>query len=147
MVAVMVGKTVGNIYLPGVFNFIPDLNHLQNDGDSLSKAVDTAAAMMLEEDKELNQVQGDNRNYGTAAAPVDLTERMIAEGVVKDLIRELGEATVNKKIGLRKVLLRATPQSDAGSPSQAQSSEAQSSVRWICHGCCKSYGERARVIT
>ncbi|CAM6086646.1 unnamed protein product [Calypogeia fissa] len=103
MVAVMVGKTVGNIYLPGVFKFIPDLNYLQNDGDSLSKAVDTAAAMMLEEDKELNQVQGDNRNYGTAAAAVDLTERVIAEGVVKDLIRELGEATVNKKIGLRKV--------------------------------------------
>ncbi|CAM6123119.1 unnamed protein product [Calypogeia fissa] len=146
-VAIMVGKTVGNVYLPGVFNFIPDLNYLQNDGEGLSKAMDTAAAMMLEEDKELNEVQGDDRNYGTAAAPVDLTERMIAEGVVKDLIRELGEATFRKKIGLRKVLLRATPATDAGSSSQAQSSGAQSSVRWICHSCCKSYGERARAIT
>ncbi|CAM6106037.1 unnamed protein product [Calypogeia fissa] len=149
MVAVMVGKTVGNLYRPGVFNLIPDLNYLQNDGKGLSKAVDTAAAMMVEEDEALNgQVPGVHRNYGTAVAPMDLRARMIAEGVVEDLIRELGEAVFKKQIGLRKVLLRRTAHSPVGSSAtHAHSFEAQSSVRWICHSCYKRYGDRARAIT
>ncbi|CAM6106038.1 unnamed protein product [Calypogeia fissa] len=131
MVAVIVGKTVGNIHLAGVFRFIPALNYLPYDGKGLSQAVDTAAAMMLEEDEALNdQVQGVHRNYGTAAAPMDLRKRMIAEGVMKDLICELGEAVFKKQIGLRKVLLRRTAHSHVGSSAtQAQSVEAQSEAQ------------------
>ncbi|CAM6103561.1 unnamed protein product [Calypogeia fissa] len=143
-VAMIVGKTLGNIYLPGLFSFIPDF--LQGGGDGLSKAVDRAAPMLLEEDESIHQVQEGHVNYGTKTGPVDLKERTIAEAVVKDLKDELGEATFKDKTGLRKVVLEATAPPHIGSSMQASSSQPQISVRWICDRCYRSYGERARAI-
>ncbi|CAM6129760.1 unnamed protein product [Calypogeia fissa] len=143
-VAMMVGKTVGNIYLPGLFSFIPDF--LQGGGHGLSKAVDRAAPMLLEEDESIHQVQEDHGNYGNKTGPVDLKARTIAEAVVKALIHELTEDAFKDNTGLRKVVLRASAQSHIGSSMQASSFRPQLSVRWICDSCFKRYGDRATAI-
>lgn len=75
----MVRKTVGNVYLPGVFNAIQDFNLM--NGDSSEKMVDRAARMLLEEeevDKGISyQVgQGGLRSAGSGAGsqPVNLKD-------------------------------------------------------------------------